>query len=132
MSKQFGVRDAHKMFSHIYKECGGIGSNLVLVRKDNSEVIVLDIQNPEILRDAKSLKKMTDGLSGVEYERIIIVAECWGHTENGKKTVVMFREFQKTGINTYLCEPVRKNIGELQPMESTNGLVDPYFMGLVA
>lgn len=132
MKNQFGVRDAHKMFSHIYKECGGIGFNLVLVRKDNNEVVVLDIQNPEILRDAQSLKQMTDALSGVEYERIILVAECWGHTENGKLTIAMFREFQETGITTYLCEPVGKKLGTLEITQSSPGLADSYFMGLVA
>ena len=132
MKNQFGVRDAHKMFSHIYKECGGIGFNLVLVRKDNNEVIVLDIQNPEILRDAQSLKEITDGLSGVEYERVILVAECWAHSPNGKSSIALFMEYQKTGINSFISSAKGKSLGELETLETTIGLADSFFMRLVA
>jgi gamma-glutamylcysteine synthetase len=131
MKNQFGVSDAHKMFSHIYKDCGTIGLNLVLVRKDD-KVITLDIQDREILRDARSLKKLTDSISGVEYQKIILVAECWAHTPEGKSSVAIFVEYQQTGIKCWMSSAKGKTLGKLEPMEPSMGFADSYFMRLVA
>lgn len=132
MKNQFGVRDAHSMFSHIFKDCGQIGLNLVLVRKDSGQFFVLDIQDREILRDARSLKKLTDSLSGVEYQKIILVAECWAHTPDGKSSVAMFVEYQQTGIKCWMSPASGKALGKLEPMETSTGFADSYFMRLVA
>jgi hypothetical protein len=134
MSKLFCVRDAHKLFSQAYKENGSIGFNLVLVRKDNSEVIVLDFQSREILRDAQSLKEITDSLSVVQYERVILVAECWAHLPNGKSPIALFVEYQKAGNTSYMSSAKGKSLGKLEPMGSATsmGMADTYFMRLVA
>lgn len=130
MNKPFTVRDAHQYFSKMYKDIGGVGGNLILIHKNN-KVGIFDI-NPDILREGKSLKGMADALSANQYQKIILVVECWGHTEKGKSTVVMFRVFQETGITTYLCEPIGRNLGKLEITQSSPGFADPYFMGLVA
>jgi len=134
MSKQFGVQEVYKFFSQIYKENGEIGFNLVLVRKDNNEVIVLDFQSREILRDAQSLKEITDSLSGVQYERVILVAECWAHSPNGKSSIALFVQYEKIGNTSYMCSAKGKSLGKLEPMGSATsmGMADTYFMRLVA
>ena len=134
MSKQFGVRDVHNLFSQIYKENGEIGFNLVLVRKDNSEVVVLDFQSREILRDAQSLKEITDSLSGVQYESVILVAECWAHTPSGKSSIALFVEYKKMGNTSYMSSAKGKSLGKLEPLGSSTsmGMADTYFMRLVA
>lgn len=131
MRSQFGVSDAHGMLSSIHKKYGKIGATIILVHKNNSEIVVLDIQ-PSILKDAYSLKRLTDGLSNVEYQKIIVVAECWAHSPSGKSQVALFVEYQESGFKGYISFPKSKSLGKLEPLDSTMGWADEYFMRLVA